>query len=101
MCQVHETHVGMAGENFQRKISGNVNDQARAGGPGITHFQNTLHVTCTTVPKRFLLDIFHCGQQSADVMMLRTAKELRGTGVYVSSIFSAFVMDMLYKHWCV
>lgn len=31
------------------------------GWPSITHFQNTLYAPCTTVPKRFLLDIFHWG----------------------------------------
>lgn len=60
-CQVHEAHVGMAGENSPEKnLCGS--GAPRKGRPNTTHFQSTLHVSCntpcTTVPERFLLYIF-------------------------------------------
>lgn len=45
MCQAHETHVGMAGENSLEKNLCDCEPPGK-GWPNITHFQNTLHVSC-------------------------------------------------------
>lgn len=69
-CQIHEAHVGMAGENSPEK------NLCRSGAPGkgwpnATHFQNTLHVSsnipCTTVPKRFRLHNFQWGARVRNI----------------------------------